>query len=394
MAQSRPRLRAFLRDMSDDKSVVVYLRSISFSEKARSGFRRLHRPGQDELTTILRRAAHCIRPLPRQPSFTLPDAIVDCDGSYTTYTFLGEFLKAVFVYLHGERLLRVITIEPRGTERGPGTVIPNTEPGSDLCALLAVSATSIHRWTSNAGGTPSMNERDEFFETVLNLMGDEDRALFEPPTAAGASSARKSFARTRAGKALDVHWAVLDGSHSRHRVQVILGLLHAHRSDNSLAGAVRDLFIQHELKHFDTISALWSLAFVTAAGRGGPTRVLGVGASFPIGVDASAIALIPLGSRTRHQYVLHTLTSVMLMEGKGAEAQRAHELSIVLPRTSAAMFLCDDDVPAPDMRWLRQRAGVGVKPMLADRATALDKALGGRPSACCGSTTGRSTRCR
>lgn len=378
MAQNRPRLRAFLSGMSDGKAVVVYLRSISLSDAARNGFLRLHRPGQDELTAILRRAAHCIRPLPRQPVFLLPDAIVDCAGSYTTYTFLGEFLKAVFVYAHGEQLLRVISIEPRGSERGPGKVAPVTGPRADLCALLAVSAASIRRWKSDAGGIPSMNERDEFFEAVLNLMNDEDRALFAPPTSPRTPCTRAGIARTIAGKALDVHWAVLDGGHSRHRLQHILGLLDAHRGDISLAGAVRDLFIAHELNPVDQqLSAVWSLAFITAAGRGGPTRVLGVGASFPVGRDASAMALIPLGAGARHQYALHTLTSVMLMEGRDIEAQEAQEVSIVLPRASTAMFLGEDGLPAPDMQRLRQRAGVGVKPMPAARAAALVDALGG-----------------
>ncbi|RYG20292.1 hypothetical protein EON82_20420, partial [bacterium] len=363
--------------MSDRKSVVVYLSAISFSAVARLGFRRLHKPGQDELTAILRRAAHCIRPLPRQPIFLLPDAIVDCAGSYTTYTFLGDFLKAVFVYVHSERLLRIISIEPRGSERGPGTVAPVSGPRVDLCAVIAVSTATVHRWTSNAGGIPSMTERDEFFEAVLNLMNDEDRALFAPPATDRALCMSKNVARTVGGKALDVHWAVLDGGHSRHRLQHVLGLLDAHRSDISLAGAVRDLFVVHELRRVERPSAVWRLAFITAAGRGGPTRVLGVGASFPVGPDASAMALIPLGAGARHQYAMHTLTSVMLMEGKGVDAHDEHELSIVLPRASTAMFLGDDDEPAPDMHWLRQRAGVGVKTMPADRASALIETLGG-----------------
>ena len=168
MAHRWPTLISFLtalRNALKDK-VVVRLQRVSWSPRAKVGLLAAHRPGQLETLEIIELAALAYLQLPEQEAMIeLDDAHIFCEPTFTTYRFYGRFVLIVFMFLHDEGLLRIVSVEPHGHDGGSSATVVPFRPKAPASAETLAFA---DRSTRLAARCPNV---------LTGFLSDDDRAF-------------------------------------------------------------------------------------------------------------------------------------------------------------------------------------------------------------------------
>jgi hypothetical protein len=346
-----------LRNSLKDK-VVVRLQRVSWSDRAKVGLQSTHRPGQLETLEIVEVATLAYLQLPdREAAIELDDARIYCEPSFTTYRYDGRFVVLIFVFLHDEGLLRIISVEPHSPDGGGSASIVPFRP----------------RPQSPSGRSAFSDQTDRLAArcpvVLTGLLSEDDRAFVaEVARPKSVLVARRDARLTRSGP-LVVRRIALQGNHFAGDIRKLIALATRYEAVNPFVRAILQSVRDQPTPSANTI------AYAARRTPTGCIKIAGIGATFKFGRRVHVIIVAPLTSGRGSNRVLCTLTTA-LMATQAGELQSGGDVLVIVPgeRTTA---LLDSAHAQQDnaLQRLRQAGGVRMGAMPADLAATLSEML-------------------